>query len=90
MSMQLSARLRHLMHLNLNFAPSLGSTLYSLLDGMVADFNVCYNNPFEDLSDDKFVKLYRLTKPMTEGLVDLVEPFIEAPTRVSDLTNIQL
>lgn len=49
-----------------------------------------YDNPFEDLSDDKFVKLYRLTKPMTEGLVDLVEPFIEAPTRVSDLTNIQL
>lgn len=42
-------------------------------------------NPFEILSDCLFKKLFRLTKPLVRFLVDILDPFLEAPTRISAL-----
>ena len=45
------------------------------------------NNPFEDLNNLLFKKIYRLTKPMVmvHKLVDLLHPHIADPTRISGL-----
>ena len=45
-----------------------------------------YIDPFEELSDRKFVKLYRLTKPVAEELINILEPHMRAPTRISALS----
>ena len=42
-------------------------------------------NPFEDLNNLLFKKIYRLTKPMVHELVDLLHPHIADPTRISGL-----
>lgn len=42
-------------------------------------------NPF-NLSDEKFIKLFRLTKPLCENLINIVRPFIHEPPRRSTLT----
>ncbi|VEN47688.1 unnamed protein product, partial [Callosobruchus maculatus] len=41
-----------------------------------------WSDPYE-LSDSAFVKIYRLTKPMTENLIDTLTPHIPAPTTIS-------
>lgn len=43
------------------------------------------SNPF-DLSDEKFIKLFRLTKPLCENLINIVRPFVHEPPRRSALT----
>lgn len=45
------------------------------------------DNPFESLSDSKFMKTYHLTKPMVSELRDIVEPFIAAASRKSALCD---
>lgn len=44
-----------------------------------------HDDPFDE-SDNKFVKLYRLTKDMTSHLIDMVTPQMEHPSRLSALT----
>nr|CAI5859958.1 unnamed protein product [Callosobruchus analis] len=44
-----------------------------------------WSDPYE-LSDNAFIKLYRLTKPMTENLIDILTPHIPAPTTISGLS----
>ncbi|KAJ8917020.1 hypothetical protein NQ315_012938 [Exocentrus adspersus] len=43
------------------------------------------DNPFETLNDAKFIKTFRLSKPMVLDLCNIVEPFIAAPSRTSSL-----
>lgn len=43
-------------------------------------------NPFLALSDIAFVKTYRLSKNLTNYLIELVTPFIEPPKRSSALS----
>lgn len=43
------------------------------------------NDPFQ-LSDDKFIKMFRLTKDLVRQLIDIVNPYVVAPTRASALT----
>ncbi|CAG9837985.1 unnamed protein product [Diabrotica balteata] len=43
-------------------------------------------NPLEALSDKQFVKLYRLTKSLTEELIELLEPHLVPPSRASALS----
>lgn len=45
-----------------------------------------FNNPFEEYSDRQFVKLYRLTKPVATDLINILEPHLAAPTRISALS----
>lgn len=42
-------------------------------------------NPF-DLTDNKFIKLFRLSKDLVRNLIMLLTPFIQAPTRTSSLS----
>lgn len=44
-------------------------------------------NPFTDLSDYKFIKSYRLSKEMAQNLIDIVEPFMVQPSRISALST---
>lgn len=43
-------------------------------------------NPFEEFSDIEFIRHYRLTKQLTQELIHLVEPYIDAPIRSYGLT----
>lgn len=43
-------------------------------------------DPFEELTDSQFIKMYRLSKPMVEEVVHLVEPYIDPPLTVSGLS----
>lgn len=43
-------------------------------------------DPLEEYSDNQFKKLYRLTKPVTLQLIELLEPHLTAPSRVSGLS----
>ncbi|KAJ8938175.1 hypothetical protein NQ314_011583 [Rhamnusium bicolor] len=43
-----------------------------------------FNDAFED-SDEQFVKLYRLPKPLVQELIDNLDPYLIFPTRVSAL-----
>nr|CAI5850118.1 unnamed protein product [Callosobruchus analis] len=42
-------------------------------------------DPFE-LSDRKFIKIFRLTKDLTRQLINIVSPHVESPRRASALT----
>ena len=42
-------------------------------------------NPFR-MSDEKFIRLFRLTKPLTRVVVEMVSPFMVQPSRISALT----
>ncbi|KAG5886733.1 hypothetical protein JTB14_027155 [Gonioctena quinquepunctata] len=42
-------------------------------------------NPFE-LSEQKFIKMFRLTKALTRQLIDIVQHHVQAPSRASALT----
>lgn len=42
-------------------------------------------HPMEELSGNEFVKTYRLSKPLVNDLVNLLEPHIEAPKTASGL-----
>lgn len=44
-------------------------------------------NPFTDLSDYKFIKSYRLSKEMTQNLIDIVDPYMVQPSRISALST---
>lgn len=46
-----------------------------------------YNNRFDafELSDSRFVKLFRLNKPLVQDLIDNLSPFIPEPNRSSAL-----
>lgn len=39
-------------------------------------------DPFEDLSGRQFTQIYRLSKPMVLNLTELLDPFMEASTRI--------
>ncbi|KAJ8914921.1 hypothetical protein NQ315_016075 [Exocentrus adspersus] len=39
-----------------------------------------------NLTDHKFIKLFRLTKDVTRDVIDIVTPYVVAPTRESALT----
>uniref|UniRef100_A0A6P7HCI3 Uncharacterized protein LOC114349114 n=1 Tax=Diabrotica virgifera virgifera TaxID=50390 RepID=A0A6P7HCI3_DIAVI len=43
-------------------------------------------NPLEDYSDSQYKKLYRLTKPLTTELIEILEPHLTAPSRISALS----
>lgn len=42
-------------------------------------------DPFNGLSDEGFVKVYRLSKDMVTDLIQLLEPHLIPPTRISAL-----
>lgn len=66
-------------------------------DAMIHDFEEAWEemnigrdilpqtNPFQ-LSPRKFVQMFRLTKPLAEDVIEMVTPYMEAPTRASALT----
>lgn len=70
---------------------------FVLWDELIQDFDEAENDynirreilpradPF-DLSDVKFVKLFRLTKPLCQNLIETVRPYIQEPNRLSALT----
>ncbi|KAG5894388.1 hypothetical protein JTB14_031852 [Gonioctena quinquepunctata] len=43
-------------------------------------------DPLNELSNQNFGKLYRLTKNTTDYLINLLEPHLQAPTRVSAMS----
>lgn len=43
-------------------------------------------NPFEQLSDARFTKMFRLTKPLVRELIELLTPLLVQPSRRSALT----
>ncbi|KAJ8914147.1 hypothetical protein NQ315_016225 [Exocentrus adspersus] len=42
--------------------------------------------PFEDLPDHQFIKIYRLDKDTATHVIDLLQPYMVAPRRISDLS----
>ncbi|KAJ8926658.1 hypothetical protein NQ314_020960 [Rhamnusium bicolor] len=42
--------------------------------------------PFDELQEHQFVKLYRLTKEAASNLIDTLQPHMQAPSRLSDLS----
>lgn len=40
-------------------------------------------DPFDHYSDQQFVKLYRLTKPLAYNLIEMLEPHLLPPSRKS-------
>lgn len=42
--------------------------------------------PSFELSETKFIKLFRLSKELARNLIQMVTPFMEAPTRASALS----
>lgn len=46
------------------------------------------DNPFETLSDNQFRRTYRLSKHLTQQLIDEVRPHMQGPTRSSALDAI--
>lgn len=42
-----------------------------------------HRDAFHDLSDNQFIKIYRLSKPLVSELIDLLEPHVVHPTRLS-------
>lgn len=43
-------------------------------------------DPFIELSDQQFIKHFRLNKNLTRQLIQIVSPFLEQPRRRSSLT----
>lgn len=43
------------------------------------------DDPFAAMSDNKFIRTYRLTKQMASNLIDIVEPHLPQPLRSSAL-----
>lgn len=45
-----------------------------------------YNDPLEELTENQFVNIYRLTPDIMRDLIQQLEPFIMEPTRLSSLS----
>ncbi|XP_050311001.1 putative nuclease HARBI1 isoform X2 [Anthonomus grandis grandis] len=75
------ARLNYLVQRNVVDALEEAETLADRRNRMYCSFL----DPFEMYSDAQFIKLYRLSKPLTMELIDLLEPHLTAPSRKSAL-----
>lgn len=46
------------------------------------------DNPFEELTDQEFIRLFRLNKRAARNLLNIVEPHLIPPTRISAMDAI--
>lgn len=41
--------------------------------------------PFDNMSDNKFLQMFRLSKELARYLINMLQPFMRTPTRNTDL-----
>ncbi|KAJ8943560.1 hypothetical protein NQ314_009707 [Rhamnusium bicolor] len=46
-----------------------------------------YVDPFEVLSEQEFIKIFRMSKELCRFLVETLEPFMKPPRRATDLSR---